>query len=231
MPNPKAIIFDAYGTLLDVYAVTQLAESFFPARSEALAQLWRLKQIEYTQLRTLADPAGAHYRPFWQITRDALKFSIARLGVALSAESEAALMDQYAKLDIHADVLPVLERLKAEGSSLAILSNGDPDMLKTMLDAADVSHLFDHVLSVDSVKKYKPAPEVYAMGTSTYGAAAKDIVFVSSNGWDVAGATWFGYTTFWVNRLKLPVEELGVQPHGIGSSMPELAAFVEKRRM
>jgi len=232
--TPKAIIFDAYGTLFDVYSVTELAEKLFVGKGDALAQLWRLKQIEYTQLRTLSDPTGGkQYKPFSAITRDALKFSARRLGITLTPDAESKLMAAYDRLKIHPDVLPVLKSLHHLPDDirpgLAILSNGDPEMLKTLLDSAGASQYFDHVLSVDTVKAYKPAPQVYALGTSTFGVDAKEIVFVSSNGWDAAGATWFGYTTFWVNRLQMPVEELDIMPHGIGSCMPDLGVFLEKR--
>jgi 2-haloacid dehalogenase len=226
-PYPKAVIFDAYGTLFDVHSVVAAAEQMFPGHGDALSQLWRQKQIEYTQLRTAADPAGARYQPFWNITLDALRFSARKLGLALNAAGEKRLMDEYACLSAFPDVLPALRALRGMQAGLAILSNGNPQMLDIAVKSAGMSGLFDHVLSVDAVRAFKPAPATYALGTTAFGATAREIVFVSSNGWDASGANWFGYTVFWLNRLGAPAEELGVTPHGTGRSMSDLMAFIE----
>lgn len=231
--SPRAVLFDAYGTLFDVHSVIAAAEQLFPGNGNALSQLWRQKQIEYTQLRTLADPSGSHYAPFWDITLDALRHAAARLGLAssLTSVAEKRLMDEYACLSAFPDALPALKTLRDRfGIPLAILSNGNPPMLDIAVKSAGMSGLFDHVLSVDSVRAYKPAAAAYELGTRAFGAtraAAREIVFVSSNGWDVAGATWFGYTTFWINRAALPLENLGVAPHETGRDMTELVAFIE----
>ncbi|KAL1405673.1 hypothetical protein Q8F55_009312 [Vanrija albida] len=226
---PAAIVFDAYGTLFDVYAVTTLAEAHFPSSGDSLAQLWRLKQIEYTQLRTLADPERRrHYKPFYEITLDALRFSARKLGLELSTAAEAELMAVYERLEAHPDVAGVLTALKARGIPLAILSNGNPAMLETMVTANGLTGIFDDILSVDTVRAYKPHPASYTLGTERYGAKASDIVFVSSNGWDAAGATWFGYNTFWCNRAGLPVEELDATPKRIGSGLADLAQYLDE---
>ncbi|CAG9267343.1 haloacid dehalogenase type II [Paraburkholderia caribensis] len=231
---PKAVIFDAYGTLFDVHSVVAAAEQMFPGHGDALSQLWRQKQIEYTQLRTASDPAGARYEPFWNITLDALRFSARKLGLALNAAGEKRLMDEYACLSAFPDVLPALRQLRdvratgrAEPIGLAILSNGNPQMLDIAVKSAGMSGLFDHVLSADAVRAFKPAPATYALGTQAFGVAAREIVFVSSNGWDASGANWFGYTVFWLNRQGAPAEELGVTPHGTGRSMSDLMSFIE----
>ncbi|WP_341315176.1 haloacid dehalogenase type II [Paraburkholderia sp. IMGN_8] len=236
--SPQAVIFDAYGTLFDVHSVIAAAEQMFPGHGDALSQLWRLKQIEYTQLRTLADPAGAHYRPFWDITIDALRFAAKKLQLALNRAAEKRLMDEYACLSAFHDAVPVLRQLREAPSALAgskhgarpglaILSNGNPQMLDIAVKSAGMTGLFDHVLSVDAVHAYKPSPAAYALGTQAFDVGPREIVFVSSNGWDVAGATWFGFTTFWLNRQNAPAEELGVMPHGTGGSMSDLLAFLK----
>ncbi len=195
------------------------------------------KQIEYAQLRTASDPAGARYQPFWNITLDALRFAARKLGLALNAAGEKRLMDEYACLSAFPDVLPALRQLRAiRGGSggtsgdarigLAILSNGNPQMLDIAVKSAGMSGMFDHVLSVDAVRAFKPAPASYALGTGAFGAAPREIVFVSSNGWDACGANWFGYTVFWLNRQGVPAEELGVTAHGTGRSMSDLIAFI-----
>jgi 2-haloacid dehalogenase len=220
----QAIAFDAYGTLFDVYSIAALAEKRFPGRGAALAELWRDKQIEYTQLRTLC----SMYKPFWEVTQDALVFSCKKLQLDLDLDSHNALMGQYAKLKAFPENLGVLQQLKQMGMKLAILSNGNPEMLNSAVEAAGMQGVFNHLLSVDSVKKFKTAPEVYQMGPDVFGLPAKNILFVSSNGWDACGATWFGYTTFWVNRAGAPLEELGVRPHGEGRTLDDLIGFVQK---
>jgi 2-haloacid dehalogenase len=224
---PKAVLFDAYGTLFDVHSVVAAAEQMFPGHGDALSQLWRQKQIEYTQLRTLSDPAGgARYQPFWNITLDALRFAARKLGLTLNKAGEKRLMDEYACLSAFPDVLPALRQLRSTQTALGILSNGNPQMLDIAVKSAGMTGLFDHVLSVDAVRAFKPAPASYTLGTQAFGADAREIVFVSSNGWDASGANWFGYTVFWLNRAGAPAEELGVTPHGTGSSMNELIAFI-----
>lgn len=230
---PNAVLFDAYGTLFDVYSVVAAAEQLYPGNGVTLSQLWRTKQIEYSQLRTLADPDGGRYRPFWDITRDALRYAARRLELPLDAAGEKRLMDEYACLSAYPDAVPALQKLRAcrgadgEPIKLGILSNGNPPMLDVAVKSAGMAGLFDHVLSVDAARAYKPSPRAYALGTRTFDARAQDIVFVSSNGWDVAGAGWFGYTTFWINRTNAPTEALGIEPHASGSDMAALIAFIE----
>jgi 2-haloacid dehalogenase len=221
---PRAIVFDAYGTLFDVHSVVAAAEQLFPGHGAALSTLWRQKQIEYTQLRTLGD----RYAPFWDVTLDALRHAAARLALsdALTGTAEKRLMDEYACLSAFPDTVPALKTLR-EKCPLAILSNGNPPMLDIAVKSAGMAGLFDHVLSVDAVRVYKPAAAAYDLGTRAFNTSARDIVFVSSNGWDIAGASWFGYTTFWINRAALPVEQLGVTPDGAGRGMNELIAFIE----
>jgi 2-haloacid dehalogenase len=222
----QAIIFDAYGTLFDVYSIGVTAEKLFPGKGEAIAALWRDKQIDYTRLRSLSST----YKPFWDVTTDALVFTCRKLGLELSLDARDALMAQYAKLSAFPENRAVLEPLQQQGYKLAILTNANPEMIELVVKSAGMESLFDHLLSVDSVRIFKTAPEAYRLGTETYGLAAKDILFVSSNCWDVCGASWFGYTTFWVNRANAPLEELGVTPDGVGHSLNDLLKFVEQRQ-
>ena len=217
----QAIIFDAYGTLFDVFSIGALAERLFPGKGAAVAELWRDKQIEYTRLRTLSNT----YKPFWEVTQDALVFTCCKLGLALTLDAQTQLMGQYAKLQAFPENLGVLQALKARGLKLAILSNGNPDMLNAAVQAAGMQDLFTQVLSVDSVQKFKTAPEAYQLGPDVLGVAARDSLFVSSNCWDVCGAAWFGYRTFWVNRANAPMEELGVTPNAQGRSLTDLLAY------
>lgn len=226
LPAPQAVLFDAYGTLFDVYSVGSLAEQLFPGRGEALAALWRDKQIEYTRLTSMS----GRYRPFWELTRAGLRFAAARLGLDLAAERETALLNQYRHLSAFPENLAVLRELKARGIPTGILSNGDPEMLGISVRSAGFvdeqgQALLDHLLSVDSVKRYKTDPAAYALGPAALGKPAKSILFVSSNGWDAIGATWYGYCTLWVNRAKLPPEALDTEPTRTGSSLRDVLDF------
>ncbi|MCU6433536.1 haloacid dehalogenase type II [Undibacterium sp. Jales W-56] len=219
----QAIAFDAYGTLFDVYSIGELGEKIFPGNGLALAGLWRDKQIEYTRLRTMC----SMYKPFWEVTQDALVYACNKLRLQLSLDAQNALMGQYARLQAFPENLAVLKQLRERGLKLAILSNGNQHMLQSAVDAADMQGIFHHLLSVDAVKKFKTAPEAYQMAPDMFDLPVKNILFVSSNCWDACCATWFGYTTFWVNRNDAPLEELGVVPHGQGKSLTDVIQFLD----
>ncbi|NUT15817.1 MAG: haloacid dehalogenase type II [Cupriavidus sp.] len=226
MNKIRAVVFDAYGTLFDVYSVTARAEQLFPGRGEALALLWRERQIDYTRIRTMAAPDGAHYKPFWAITVDALRYAAERLGLGLDEATEAQLLKEYACLSAFPENLGALRRLRKAGLPLGILSNGNAEMLDISVKSAGMHGLFDHVLSVDAVRQYKTAPAAYALGPLAFGLEAQQMLFVSSNGWDACGAAWYGYTTFWINRAGHPAERLDVAPAGTGHDMNDLLDFV-----
>ena len=217
-----AVAFDAYGTLFDVHSVSALAETLFPGQGAQLSELWRTAQIDYTRLRTLSD----RYENFQKVTEDALVFAANRLGLALDDDTRTRLMAQYDSLIAHPESIEVLKALRDKGVTLAILSNGTPQMLSALIASAGMEGLFDHVLSVDAVGRYKTAPEAYGLGTFSLRLPASQIAFVSSNGWDVCGATWFGYRTFWVNRTGAVFDELGVRPEGEGRDLRDLLGFV-----
>lgn len=218
----RAIAFDAYGTLFDVYSIATLAEKLFPGHGNSLAALWRDRQIDYTRLRTLS---GRH-RSFWHITEDALVYACRALRIPLEAEQHKQLMAQYAVLQAFPENLAALQKLKHMGMPLAILSNGTPAMLASAVDHAGMTGIFDYLLSVESVQKYKTSPEAYALAPTAFDLPARDILFVSSNAWDACGATWYGFTTFWINRSKQPCEELGITPHAEGFTLDDVVTFV-----
>ena len=219
------MLFDAYGTLFDVYSVALLAEQMFPGFGERLSLLWRDKQIDYTRLTSMSGPNGEHYRPFWDLTSAGLRFAAQRLGLNLDRAGEDRLMNQYRHLSAFPENREVLAALKARQIPAGILSNGDPDMLGVAVKSAGFSGLLDPVLSVHALRKYKTDPAAYALGPQALGLQAKDILFVSSNGWDAIGATWFGYTTLWVNRTGLPLEQLGTEPTRVGTSLRDVLRF------
>ena len=222
----KGIAFDAYGTLFDVYSIGALAEDIFPGDGKALAELWRERQIDYTRIRTLS----GQYADFWTVTGDALDFACDRLALDLTRRDRDRLMAQYERLHAFSENLRALQELRRLGVPLGILSNGTPWMIANAVAAAGMDGLFDHILSVDGVRKFKTAPEAYQLGPDAFGCPAAEILFVSSNGWDVCGATWFGYTTFWVNRGVAPLERLGVRPTGEGHTLDDVVRFANESR-
>ena len=232
--TPCAVLFDAYGTLFDVYSVALLAEQMFAGKGQALSVLWRAKQIEYTRLVTTSKRGPAResvYRPFWELTRAALIYAVKRIvaptpAALVQMESQIdSLMNQYRHLSAFPENRQVLTELKARGIPTGILSNGDAAMLNLAVKSAGLDDLLDHVISVDPIRKYKTDPDAYALGEQATGLSAGQIVFVSSNAWDALAATWYGYQTLWVNRYQLPFEELGTQPTRIGSTLREVLDF------
>ena len=221
MTNPRAVLFDAYGTLFDVYSVGRLAEEIHPGRGEALAALWRDKQIEYTRLVSMS----GRYRTFRDLTRAGLRFAVQRLELRLDASAEERLMDQYRRLSAFPENRGVLETLKQHGVRAGVLSNGDPDMLSDAVGSAGFGDLLDPLLSVQATRRYKTDPAAYAVGTDALGLPAQDILFVSSNCWDAIGAAWHGYTTLWVNRTGAPLEQLDTPPTRIGRSLRDVLDF------
>ncbi len=223
-PPLQGVVFDAYGTLFDVYSIAALAESLFPGKGAQIARQWRTSQVDYTRLRTLS----ARYEPFSKVTRDALRHACATCGVTLNREREAMLMGAYDRLIAFDDARPAIERLRALGLPIGILSNGDPPMLDSAIEAAGLRGLIDHPLSVDVVRRFKTAPEAYALGPAAFGCAASSLLFVSSNGWDACAAAWYGYRTLWINRGHLALDELGVRPDREGRSLDEVVRFANE---
>ena len=229
----RAVLFDAYGTLFDVHSVALLAEQLFPGFGERLSLLWRDKQIEYTRLVSMSgarDDAGEiqgshgspHYRPFWDLTRAGLRYAALRLNLDLQPATEERLMNQYRHLSAFAENHEVLTELKQRGVTTGVLSNGDPEMLTVAVKSAGFADLLQHVLSVHPARRFKTDPAAYAIGTAALKLPAREILFVSSNAWDAIGATWFGYTTLWINRSGAPPEQLGTEPTHTGRSLRDV---------
>ena len=198
----RGFVFDAYGTLFDVNAVVEAGRAITP-EPMALSLTWRAKQLEYTWLRSLM----GRYEDFWTVTEEALRWAIARLALRADEGDIQRLMDAYLTLACFPDVRAALAA--RAGRPRAILSNGAPKMLAAAVMSSGLGTHLDHVLSVDAVKTYKPAPAVYALGPKALGITASDLLFVSSNAWDVAGAKSFGYQVAWCNRTGAPAENLG----------------------
>jgi 2-haloacid dehalogenase len=219
----KVVVFDAYGTLFDVYSIGALANSMYPGQGPAIATLWRDKQIEYTRLIAMSDPSGPggsrFYQSFWDITRAALQYTLERLSLPKSEANVEALLGQYAQLEAFPENLGVLKRLKAQGVATAILSNGNVDMLGMAVASAGMAEVLDKVISVERVRTFKTTPISYGLVGDAFGVAPQEVLFVSSNAWDALGATWFGFKTLWINRQKLPFEAIGPRPNFVGTDL------------
>ena len=211
----RGYVFDAYGTLFDVHSVVEAGREI-TSDPAALSTTWRQKQLEYTWLRALMGT----YADFWVVTEAALRYSIRRLGLSATEAQVRRLMDAYLSLACFPEVQAALGRLA--GRPRAVLSNGSPGMLAAAVTASALTALLEHVISVDRVKTYKPSPLVYALGPQILGIAAGELLFVSSNGWDVAGAKSFGYQVAWCNRTGAPEEALGVSPDLVVGSLDKL---------
>jgi len=220
-PAPKAVLFDVYGTLLDVYSVALRAEQMFPGAGERLARTWRERQIEYSRLVSMS----GRYRPFWQLTRDALQVSAAALGLPLDDAGTDSLMNEYRHLSAFPENRGVLQALAERGVRAGVLSNGDPEMLAIAIRSAGLTELVDPILSVHATRRYKTDPAAYAIGPVALGLPASEILFVSSNCWDAIGATWYGFTTLWINRADAPMERLGTTPTRVGHSLRDVLEF------
>jgi 2-haloacid dehalogenase len=239
----KAVVFDAYGTLYDIQSVAAVTEETFPGYGDIITQVWRIKQLEYTWLRSLM----RRYEDFSVITKDSLAYTIRMLGLKHDAATFERIMDKYLHLDLYPDALATLARLKDR--KLAILSNGSSGMLNTLVKNSGLDRVLDATISIDSKKIFKPAPDAYTLIESRLGVRPNEVMFVSSNPWDACGAKAFGLNVAWIERvtpqamalacvksdavppltmfkaLRTQMDELGVEPdhriHGL-SELPGL---------
>ncbi len=214
----RAYVFDAYGTLFDVHAAIARYRAAAGLDADRLSELWRTKQLEYTWTLTLM----GRYEPFWQLTERALDFALARFP-SVDRGLKPKLLEAYRELGAFPDARGALEALKAKAFPTAILSNGSPDMLAAAVAAAGFGKLIDHVLSVDTIRIYKPRREVYALATKAMELPPEAIGFVSSNRWDVAGAAAAGMTAIWIDRGGVPAEYGEFAPTATLKSLSELA--------
>lgn len=220
----SALVFDAYGTLLDVHSVAALCEKLFPGHGAVLSQLWRAKQLEYSWLRSLM----RRYQDFAQVTADALRYACGELHLQLTSRHVLQLMDAYDRLAPFADALEAMPQL-AQYKRI-ILSNGAPAMLQAAVRHSGLASHLDAVLSVDELGIYKPDPHVYQLAARHLAFASTEIGFVSSNYWDVAGAKSFGFNVFWINRSDTLPDALGVAPDAVLGSLNELPALIAAAR-
>ncbi len=221
----QACVFDAYGTLFDVHASARRHHGALGEHADAVSQLWRTKQLEYSWLRSLM----GRYVEFWQLTADALDFALERHGIDDRALRDR-LLDAYLELDPYPEVRDVLVALEGRAVPCAILSNGSPAMLDAAVRSSGLGDLLTAVLSVDELRRFKPDPAVYQLAVDRLGVPAGSILFLSSNAWDAAGAASFGFEVAWVNRTGQPAERLGQPPHHQVRDLRAVPALVDRPR-
>ena len=221
----KAVAFDALA-IFDPRPVFNLVETLFPGKGIELSNAWRTRQFEYQWLRAFA----TRYADFWQTTEDALAFAAKLVNLEMTPEKREQLMQAYLRLKAWPEVPLVLHSLQETGIRLAFLSNMTVKMLEAGIENASLKGIFEHILSTDLLRTYKPDPRAYQLAIDAFKLKREEILFVAFAGWDAAGAKWFGYPTFWVNRLALPEEELGVTPDATGHDLTNLVSFVTAPR-
>jgi 2-haloacid dehalogenase len=217
----KAIAFDGF-VIIDPRPVAMRAEELFPGQGEPLIASWRSRQFEYTWLRTLSH----RYVDFWEVTQEALIFAAKATKLDLTADKRDRLMQTFLELKAWPDVVPALRDLKGKDVRMAFLANPTVKMFDAVVRNSGLDGLLEEHLSTDRVRAYKPDPRAYQMGVDAFGLKREEIAFAASASWDAVGAKAFGYPTFWVNRAKVPPEELGVAPDAVGAGMADLVKFV-----
>ncbi|MBO4223236.1 haloacid dehalogenase type II [Bradyrhizobium neotropicale] len=244
----KAVVFDAYGTLYDVQSVAEVTEDAFPGYGELITQIWRIKQLEYSWLRSLM----RRYQDFSVVTRDSLAYTLRSLGLQYDAGTFDRIIDKYLHLDLYPDALASLEAMKDK--KLAILSNGSPDMLNALVRNSRLDRVLDATISVDTKKVFKPSPEAYTLIEDVLGLPPAEVLFISSNPWDACGAKAFGLNVAWIERvtpqamalacveseslppltmfkaLRTQMDELGVAPDHRIRALSDLPALLSSHR-
>ena len=217
----KAVAFD-YFVIFDPNSIVPAVDAAFPGRGKEFVNLWRTRQFEYAWIRSMTN----RYVDFFRVTEDALVYTANALRLDLTPERKTSLLNAYMHLKPWPDAEASLRKLKEAGVRVITIANFSPAMLRSNADGAHLTDLFDELLSTDANHTYKPDPRAYELGMKRLNLRKEDIVFAAFGGWDAAGAKAFGYPTFWVNRLDLPAEELGVTPDGTSNTFAGLLTFV-----
>ncbi|MBD8014933.1 haloacid dehalogenase type II [Microbacterium sp. APC 3898] len=205
----QALIFDVYGTLFDVYSVKEKCRDLYGDKGEEISIVWRQKQLQYSFLRQLM----GQYEPFSKITRDALDYTLTKLELPYDEEKVETLLEAYRNLEAHPESAEILEQMRDK--KIAVFSNGSRDMLEPLIKNSVLSELIDEIISVDDIKQYKPTPASYSYALKVLGVERHEVLFMSSNEWDIAGAKSFGFQTAWINRDGMPLDKLGMEPDSI----------------
>jgi len=219
-------VFDAYGTLFDVNAAARIAANepdrkIFKEVWPSVSKIWRMKQLQYTWLRSMTDS----YTDFWSITQNSLDFALETHKLQNDLVLKERLLALYWELQPYSEVSQMLKDLKKNGIKTAILSNGSSEMISGAVKSSDLNEFIDEIISVETVKIFKPSARVYEQVENIIGCSKANVLFVSSNGWDIAGAAGFGFTTAWVNRLKDPIDRLPNKPMHIVEDLTSIPSF------
>jgi len=221
MPRFKAVAFD-YFVIFNANSVVPAVEKAYPGKGAEFTKAWRAKQFEYGFLRSITD----RHADFFKVTEDALVYTAASMKLELTPEKRKRLLDAYLTLDLWPDAVGALRKLRASGVRVITIANFSPRMLKANAENAGIAGLFDELLSTQANGTYKPDPRAYALGMEHLKLKKEEIVFAAFGGWDAYGAKSFGYTTYWVNRFHLPMEELGIKPDGTSDNLEGLLELV-----
>ncbi|MBN3554760.1 haloacid dehalogenase type II [Fictibacillus nanhaiensis] len=213
----KAFVYDAYGTLFDVHSVTEKAERHFKGHGKTISEEWRKKQVEYFMLHQLT----GQYIPFSEITRNALLYTLKKFSLQCKEDALGSLLEAYLELQVYEEVHNTLHEIHKKNVKQVIFSNGTYQMLEPLVKKRELTDVLD-LLSIEDVKQYKPAPAAYQYAHHTLGINRDEILFMSSNFWDITGAATYGFKTAWINRGNLPLDVLGITPHYIFSSLLDL---------
>lgn len=219
----KAIAFDGF-PIFDPRPVFKKANELFPEKGKQLTEIWRAKQFSYQWLRA----AGNNYKNFWEVTKDALLYAAKECEIRLSESDVVTIMSEYKSISIWPDVKPALQKLKDAELRLCFLTNMTEEMISQGLKNSQTNEYFEHILSTDKIQTYKPNPAAYQMGIDILKLKKEEILFVAFAGWDMAGSKWFGYPTYWVNRINSPDENLDAEPNGIGQNLSDLVEFIKE---
>lgn len=218
-----AIAFDAFA-IFDHRPILKTVEHLFPDNAKQIIEVWQSRQFTYQWLRLL----GRRYKNFWGVTRDALDYALLQCGLGDHQEEIDLVMAGYEHIQPWPDVIPALQQIKKENLRICILSNMTTKMLNQGIQNSELNEYFDYVISTDGTQTYKPSPQAYQMAVEKLKLSKEQILFVPFAGWDMAGAKWFGYPTFWLNRLNYPAEELNAEPDGRGTTLTDVLEFVRK---
>ena len=213
----KAILFDAYGTLYDVHSVMKNCDELYQGKGAQISQIWRQKQLDYVWIRSLMDK----YADFWSLTKEALCYALEELELQYNEKIVEEIINEYLYLNLYPEVIEAMNIFRPR--KLVILSNGNLHMLNELAKNTSLEKHLDGIISVDDFKVYKPKPDAYDLAAKRLGFDKEEILFISSNGWDVAGSKSYGFTVGWLNRLHKPIDRLGIKPDYTASDLKKLA--------
>lgn len=219
--RPRAIAFDALA-IFDTRPILKTTSQLFPKEGAELNREWSTRQFEYTWLRN----AMNRYADFWQVTDEALTYAANKVNVQLTEEHRSLLMEMFRQLEPWPDATPALLQLRNAGIRVCLLSNFTESMLSSCIERSRLNGMFEHLLSTDRVREFKPGPRAYQMGVDAFRINREEMLFVAFGGWDAIGAKSFGYPTYWANRMMAPAEPLGTNPDYVSASLKDLPPYV-----